>query len=210
VPKLADHDQRRAHIADALLRIAGTRGLHTVTMRSVAAEAGVSVRLVQYYFESKEQLLHFTLGHLARLMGERITARLSAVDPPPTPRDVIDAVLTEALPTDGESRTFHLVYTAYAALAVTDAALAAQSFLDAPNAMEAFLLDRLREAQESGDMAPHLDARTEVVSLLAMSAGLGTSVLLGQRPTRDALAVLRYHLDRILPGPARRDANRLS
>jgi hypothetical protein len=44
-----------------------------------------------------------------------------------------------------------------------------------------------------------LDARTEAISLLAMSAGLGTSVLLGQRTQRDALTVLRYHLERIMP-----------
>jgi hypothetical protein len=32
-----------------------------------------------------------------------------------------------------------------------------------------------------------------------MSAGLGTSVLAGQRTADDALRVLRYHLDRLLP-----------
>lgn len=199
MPKLADHDARRAQIADAVLRIAGSTGLHSVTMRSVAAEAGVSVRLVQYYFETKEQLLQFTLTRLAQHMGERVRARVAAAGEAPTPRDVVDAVLTEALPTDAESRTFHLVYTAYAVLAVTDAKLAAQPFVDAPNAMEDFLVAQLRAAQKAGDMAAHLDARTETVGLLAMSAGLGTSVLLGQRTKRDASAVLHYHLNRIMP-----------
>src|SRR5690348_14275547 len=106
-----------AQIADAVLRIAGSTGLHSVTMRSVAAEAGVSVRLVQYYFETKEQLLQFTLTRLAQHMCERVRARVAAAGEAPTPRDVVDAVLTEALPTDAESRTFHLVYTAYAVLA---------------------------------------------------------------------------------------------
>jgi AcrR family transcriptional regulator len=206
MPKLADHDQRRTQIADALLRIAGHTGLHTVTMRSVAAEAGVSVRLVQYYFTTKEQLLHFTLTHLARRMAERVQARLGAKDDPAGPRAVLDAVLTEALPTDEESRIFHLVYTAYAVLAVTDPALAAQRFMDAPNAMEEFLLGHLRAAGEAGGLAPGVDPRAETVGLLAMSAGLGTSVLLGQRGVAEALEVLRYHLDRIMPaasGPDR-------
>lgn len=199
MPKLADHDQRRTQIADAMLRIAGRTGLHTVTMRSVAAEAGVSVRLVQYYFTSKEQLLHFTLTHLAERMAERVRARLSATDSPAGPRAVIDAVVTEALPTDEESRIFHLVYTAYAVLAVTDPALAAQRFMDAPNAMEEFLLGQVRIAAEAGDLAHGIDPRAETVGLLAMSAGLGTSVLLGQRGVDDARTVLRYHLDRIMP-----------
>jgi AcrR family transcriptional regulator len=199
VPKLADHDARRAQIADAVLHIAGSTGLHSVTMRSVAARAGVSVRLVQYYFDTKDQLLQFTLTRLARQMGERVRARVAASGRTPTPRDVVDAVLTEALPTDEESRTFHLVYTAYAVLAVTDNQLAAQPFIDGPNAMENVLVTQLRAAQQAGEMAPELDARTEAISLLAMSAGLGTSVLLGQRTQRDALTVLRYHLERIMP-----------
>jgi hypothetical protein len=36
-------------------------------------------------------------------------------------------------------------------------------------------------------------------SLLALSTGLGTSVLAGQRSADEALAVIRYHLDRLLP-----------
>lgn len=197
MPKHVDHDERRARISDALLRIAGTTGLHTVTMRSVAAEAGVSLRLVQYYFETKEGLLEYTLRHLATRMAARAQARLAHLAGKPGPRDVITAVLTEALPTDPESRTFHLVYTAYAMLALTDPALPVDSFVDPPNAMEAYLRDQLRTAQAAGAIAPGIDAAAETAGLLAMSAGLGTSVLLGQRSSEDAMTVLQYHLDRI-------------
>lgn len=51
-PKRVDHEQRRRQIGEALLRVASTRGLQSATMREVAAEAGVSLRLVQYYFHS--------------------------------------------------------------------------------------------------------------------------------------------------------------
>ncbi|MFB8061103.1 TetR family transcriptional regulator, partial [Kitasatospora purpeofusca] len=47
-----DHEERRRQIAEALLRIADTQGLQSASMRAVAAEAGVSLRLVQYYFET--------------------------------------------------------------------------------------------------------------------------------------------------------------
>jgi AcrR family transcriptional regulator len=39
------------------VRTAAKRGLHATGMREVAAEAGVSLRLVQYYFGTKEELL---------------------------------------------------------------------------------------------------------------------------------------------------------
>jgi AcrR family transcriptional regulator len=200
MPKLVDHEERRAHIIDALLRTAAQHGLHAVTMRSVAVEAGISVRLVQYYFDTKEQLLLAALTRLATRMGERVSGRIRAAGPSTTPRDVLEAVLLEAVPTDEESRSFPLVYTEYAVLSVTDPALAGQSFMAAPNEMEGFLVAQLTAAQQSGDAAPGLDARQEAVVLLAVSAGLGLSVLLGQRTADDATSVLRYHLARLFPG----------
>ncbi|MFJ4593638.1 TetR/AcrR family transcriptional regulator [Kitasatospora sp. NPDC088861] len=220
MPKLVDHEERRAHIIDALLRTAADTGLHTVTMRSVAIEAGVSVRLVQYYFDTKEQLLLAALTRLAARMGERIQERVQeriqervqvrtqervrdragAAGPSASPRDIVEAVLLESVPTDEESRTFHLVYTEYAVLSITDPALAGQSFLAAPNEMEDFLVGQLTAARQAGDTDPRTDARQEAVVLLAVSAGLGLSVLLGQRTADDAVAVLRYHLGRLFPG----------
>ncbi|MFF3006508.1 TetR/AcrR family transcriptional regulator [Kitasatospora sp. NPDC057940] len=225
MPKLVDHEERRAHIIDALLRTAADTGLHAVTMRSVAIEAGVSVRLVQYYFDTKEQLLLAALTRLAARMGERIQERVqeriqeriqeraqeqtpervrdragAAAGPSASPRDIVEAVLLESVPTDEESRTFHLVYTEYAVLSITDPALAGQSFLAAPNEMEDFLVGQLTAARQAGDTDPRTDARQEAVVLLAVSAGLGLSVLLGQRTADDAVAVLHYHLGRLFPG----------
>ena len=59
-----DHEQRRREIATAVWRIAAERGLDSVSMREVAAEAGVSLRLVQYYFETKHNLLVLSLRYL--------------------------------------------------------------------------------------------------------------------------------------------------
>src|SRR5215471_19466004 len=127
VPKRVDHEQRRRQIADALLRTAATRGLHATGMREVAAEAVVSLRLVQYYFGTKEQLLLAAMQLLAARFGERVLARArhtqaSASGGPASPRDIIAAILTEALPADGERRTFTVLYTAYLALSLTDPA----------------------------------------------------------------------------------------
>ncbi|MFF5001128.1 TetR/AcrR family transcriptional regulator, partial [Streptomyces sp. NPDC000656] len=87
MPKRVDHEERRAQIAEALIQVAGRRGLHAVGMRDVAAEAGVSLRLVQYYFETKEKLLFYGLQHLTDRFTARVGARLAAAGagagPPP-------------------------------------------------------------------------------------------------------------------------------
>ena len=110
-----------------------------------------------------------------------------------------DAILTEALPTDQESRTFSTVYASYAALALTDRTFSVKSLVSSSDTIEDVIASQLRAAQETGQMPGHLDAGAEATSLLAMSAGLGTSVLAGQRTADDALRVLRYQLDRLLP-----------
>ena len=202
VPKRVDHEERRRQIADALLRTAAARGLHATGMREVAAEAGVSLRLVQYYFGTKEELLLAAMQHLAAQFGGRALARINRLretQSPVNPRDVIAAILTEALPADDERRTFTVLWTAYFALSLTEPALAIAPLVRDSAAVLDVVAAQLRAAQAAGDSAADLDPDLEAVSLLALSAGLGTSVLAGQSSAGQAQAVIDYHLDRLFP-----------
>jgi len=202
VPKRVDHEERRQQIADALLRAAAARGLHATGMREVAAEAGVSLRLVQYYFGTKEELLLTAMQQLAGRFAARATARFKEArgsGGPAHPRDVIAAILAESLPADDERRTFHLVYTAYLALSLTDPALAIAPLVRNSGAVIGVVAAQLRAAQADGGTPAHLDPGLEAFSLIAMSAGLATSVLAGQSSAGEAQAVIDYQLDRLFP-----------
>ncbi len=202
MPKRVDHEQRRREIADALLRTAAKRGLHATGMREVAAEAGVSLRLVQYYFGTKEELLLAAMQQLAAQFSDRAMARIRQNrqgDGPASPRDVIAAILTEGLPVDDERRTFTVLYTAYFALSLTEPALAIAPLIKNSGTVIDVVAAQLRAAQAAGDTPAHLDPDLEALSLLAVSAGLGTSVLGGQSSPGQAQAVIDYHLDRLFP-----------
>jgi AcrR family transcriptional regulator len=202
VPKRVDHEERRRQIADALLRTAAARGLHATGMREVAAEAGVSLRLVQYYFGTKEELLLSGMQHLAARFGERAMTRIRRAKEAggkASPRDVIAAILAEALPADDERRTFAVLNAAYFALALTDKALAIAPLVKNTNAVIDVIAAQLRTAQAAGDTPAHLEPDAEALNLLAMSAGLGNSVLAGQSSLEQAQAVIDYHLDRLFP-----------
>ena len=202
MPKRVDHEERRREISDALVRTAATRGLHATGMREVAAEAGVSLRLVQYYFGTKEELLLAAMQQLASQFSDRAMARIRQSrqgDGPASPRDVITAILTEALPADDERRTFTLVYTAYFALSLTDPALAMAPLARNSAAVSDVIAAQLRAAQAAGDMPADLDPDLEALSLMTMSAGLGTSVLGGHSSAGQAQAVIDYHLHRLFP-----------
>lgn len=197
MPRTVDHDQRREQIAEGLVRVAGREGLHAVTMRAVAAEAGVSLRLVQYYFDTKAELMQGALRTLEQQSNRRWAARLARLPSPAPARAYVEAFLDEALPTDEASRTFHLVGTSYAALAMTDPDLADQPLVAGLNHLERQLADTLRRAQSDGELPAELDASCEAARLVALNHGIGTTLLLGQRSERDARAVLRYHLDQL-------------
>src|SRR6202012_3192432 len=101
------HEERRRQIPDALLRTAAARGLHATGMREVAAEAGVSLRLVPYYFGPKEELMLAAMQQLATQYSERAMARLrrtAGPEHPAAPRAIIAAILTEGLPGEEEGR----------------------------------------------------------------------------------------------------------
>src|SRR6516164_7090084 len=160
MPKRVDHEERRQQIAEALLRTAAARGLHAAGMREVAADAGVSLRLVQYYFGTKEELLLAGMQYLAARFAARAAARFkeaSRSEVPASPRDVIAAILAEALPADDDRRTFHVIYTAYLALSLTDPALAIAPLVKNSDTVTGVVAAQLRAAQAAGDTPPRLD-----------------------------------------------------
>ncbi|WP_245664402.1 TetR/AcrR family transcriptional regulator [Nocardia grenadensis] len=197
VPRTVDHAQRRAQLADAVVAVAARAGLHAATIRAVAAEAGVSLRFVQYYFPTKAELLVGTLNHLETLSHLRWNRRLADLPDPPPARALIEAFCAEALPTDPASRAFHLVATSYAVLAMTDPDLAQHPFVAGIDRLEHQLAQALARAQAHREIPGDLDVTTEAIRLVMLTHGLGTSVLTGQHSPEAALAVLTDHLDRL-------------
>lgn len=202
MPRTADHSERRTQIIEGLVRLAAREGLHAATMRTVAAEAGVSLRLVQYYFHSKAKLVHAALTHLEEQSRQRWAERVAELGRSNTGRAFVEAFLAEALPTDETSRAFHLVGASYAVLAMTDPELADQPFIAGLNHLESELADALRRAQATGELPPEVDTETEAARLIALNHGVGTTVLIGQRTPEDARTLLRYHVDLLFNAPA--------
>lgn len=55
---------RQERILDAVLRLLSQRGISAVSMRAVAREAGVSLGLVNYYYEDKTSLIRAALHRI--------------------------------------------------------------------------------------------------------------------------------------------------
>lgn len=197
MPKVVDHDERRREIAEAVSRIARDRGLQGVSFRQVAAEAGMSVSLVQHYFGSKENLLIGTLEIQSSRYAARIAARLATLDGDEESMGRLRIIAASFIPTDDESKAAMMLYHAFAGAALTDPKLRrADAFRDAESLTAAFA-DELTRARESGGQLPGFDPTTEATTILCLVLGLSLSTLLEQTTPEEALAVLDAHLARL-------------
>jgi AcrR family transcriptional regulator len=101
VPKLVDHDQRRAELARAVWTVIGRHGIEGATVRRVAEEAGVSIGGLRHYFDSQQGLLRFAAEAVATGVSARVAEHLRAdLDGVTRAR----LILAEFLPLDEERR----------------------------------------------------------------------------------------------------------
>jgi AcrR family transcriptional regulator len=193
VPKRVDHDQRRRHIAAAVWRLASTNGLEDVTLRKVAAEADVSMRLVQYYFGTRHELLVKALEILNSETSEQVQGQIPEGA---TPRDVLHAVLLAMLPLDEQRRIRYLVHLAYFVRSLSDETLAGE-FRDTPPLLERLVADLIGRGQAEGRVPTGIDTFVEAELLLAAVEGLQTAVVLGQRSIEQTVTLVDRLLDRL-------------
>ncbi len=69
MPKVVDHDARRAAIVEAALRVIAGAGLENATVRRIAHEAVSTTGLVTHYFANKDEILIAALRHVHRAAG---------------------------------------------------------------------------------------------------------------------------------------------
>lgn len=200
VPRQVDHDERRHQLAEAVWRLAVRGGLEHVTLRQVAAEAGVSTRLLQYYFGTREQLLLGSLEILNEEAEQQAAARMADLGEAPKLRDVVRGILLEMLPLDDERRNRYVVHAAYFVRFLTEPALAEVAGAAEP-ALENLVAGLIAQAQELGEVPLSVDPLAEGPFLVAGSEGLQTRVLLGQCSAQQATEMIDHQIGRIFTGP---------
>lgn len=168
MPKVVDHEERRAELRDAVWRLASRDGLEAVTLRRVAAEAGYSTGALVHYFADKEDLLLFAF----RTVADRVMRRVAQAEEDTTdPFEVARAMLVEGLPLDRERQAEVRVWFAFLGLALSRPALARDQRL-AYRAWRQRIAERLAEARDAGDVRADVEPETEAAALIALVDGL--------------------------------------
>lgn len=162
----------RDRLLDALLTLTANRGLDRVSVREVAAAAGVSIGTVQYYCHSKDQMLQMTFEEV----NQRILARALDIERTGLVGDVLRLALLEFLPLDETRRIEAAVYLAFTARAAVSADLAAVRHTMIGE-QQTLCAGAYRRAHERGESLGHFDADRAAWATVAIVDGLLMNLL---------------------------------
>jgi AcrR family transcriptional regulator len=194
MPKIVDHAQRRAEVAEAVGRVIARSGVNGATLRDVAAEAGFSTGVLTHYFPDKAALLRFAL----ELTTRRLADHLSAIDPK-QPGSLLDT-LALVLPLDEESTMNWRVWLAFWGEATADPALAETQrahYTGFRKRIQAFI----EAGQARGEFDPALDANDEADRVVALVDGIAFNAVFDPErwPPARQLDFARRHLASLAP-----------
>jgi TetR/AcrR family transcriptional repressor of bet genes len=191
-----DPQERRRQIARSVWTLTAQRGLEAATLRNVAAEARVSMGLVQHHFASKERMLIYACEHLVELAEDGMREILASSDDPGSPWSVIRAVAEQTLPLTEQQRAGTGVWFAFLTRAVRDPDLAA-FIRGAWDGTQALVTEQLKIAQSHGELVAGVDPESDAAALLGLVDGLVAHLLVEHCSPDQALAMVDSHLSRL-------------
>lgn len=185
-------ERRRAQIMDAVVDVTVEGGLAAATFRTIAERAGVSVRLVQYYFGTKNQLLADTLTHVQLEIADLVRTGTADLGEAPSARQVLETICEAFLPVDERRRRAMLVFLSFGTAALTDESLQGPAALRRGQGLVDVLAEQLLR-QRSDE---HVD--DDALLLLMAVVGLGNGILAGDITVEQGRRLLARAIDRAL------------
>lgn len=182
MPRHVDSAQRRTEIVQALWHVLATRGFEGVSLRAVAADAGVSLGQVQHHFADKDDLVREGCRQILSLAESAYESRACG-----GPRDRLLALVANPIPTGPTFRVGTTVWNAYRAKSLDDEVVHGL-ILDAEKGRW-----RLAAALLAEGGVPDADLRARL--LLALADGLAAQVLVDAIAADDAVALIAGEVD---------------
>lgn len=188
VPKIVDHAARRREIVYALWAVIYQQGIAAASLRTVAAEAGVSIGRIQHYFPNKEELVREGCREMVAL-AEAAHGFTDA-----DPYEALMALACHSIPTSENGRIAVSVWHAYLGHAGADPVIA-QTVREATVGEQGALASLLARVRGHGEPSP-VDV-TDAVELASLSTGLTAGVLVDAVSGEKAVKLLQGRVRRL-------------
>jgi AcrR family transcriptional regulator len=198
MPRLIDHDQRRDELAQAVWRIVTAKGIGALSIREVAAEAGVSAGSLRHLFPTREQLVIAAAEQM--LLG--VERRIRALPQDISPLHFAERALAQTLPLDDDRRTEFAVNLALVAEEPAVPALAGirrQTYEDLRRLCRG-LVGMLRPQDDTADL-DRADLDDAARRLHVLVDGLGFHLFQTGEDDGWSLATLRAELRQLAAEP---------
>ncbi len=173
MPKIVDHEARRAEIVNAVWQLVSRDGIAAATMRNIAKQAGCSNGILSHYFADKADILHAALLLGYRRTEEQVLECLGRAHGLEALREVLG--LTLAL-TD-EKLLGNKVELAYRGEAVGNARIAAEHY-ETYARFRAIVRRLVAEARHAGEISAEGGVDVVADLLVALIDGLGMEAAL--------------------------------
>jgi len=194
MPKIVDHDERRALIVEALWRVIARDGAHGVSVRHVAAEAGMPKSSISHYVGTMPQLLGLAVDQLV----QSNTDYLVSLDLLDLDADKATEVLFTLVPVSERRRHMSGVWLLLVSQAGADAEISDVLYGLNVSVSEG-LHDVLVGMRQQGLVDASRDIGVEVRRLHALIDGLAIQCLTDPhlRSEADVRAILRHEVARL-------------
>lgn len=199
MPRLIDRARREDELAEAVWRVIRRDGASGVSVRTVAAEAGLSTGSLRHSFPTRIELM----AHATALVGRRVAARTARRRTEPDARRRTVQVLAERLPLDDERRAEAEVTAALHADAASHPRLR-EVRRAAHAAARETCLTQLAQLRAAGLLRPDAHPDDEADHLQALVAGLALQLLVHEPDPAQharALRLLERHVDALVARP---------
>lgn len=169
MPKIVDHDHRRAELAVAVWRVIARDGVEGASVRRVAEEAGLSPGSLRHFFTTHAQLMHFAMGLVGQRLEERLVSTRARADL--TAIERVTEMIAQMLPLDPDRRVECRVWLGFVARSLVDPdLLAVQQVLD--RRLSAAFELMVSDLVEAEGLGPGRDQQREAERLYALVDGL--------------------------------------
>ena len=165
MPRVVDHDARRAEVAKVAYDLIAEGGAEVATIRKVASAAGYSTTIVSHYFTSKKDLLQAVIDLSLSLSQNHVLAASSSGD--------LQSVLEAILPISEVQKQNWRIWFGFWGEAVSDHDFGDQQARQSRGTLELMKIFML-QAGYCSSKAPKVEAENLARRTLSVVNGLAT------------------------------------
>ncbi|MER6577457.1 TetR/AcrR family transcriptional regulator [Nonomuraea sp. NPDC001023] len=194
MPKIVDHDERRAEVLSAARRVIVRDGIDAATTRAIAKEAGYSNGVLAHYFADKDEILLSALSQSHQRIRERLTRKVEGV----TGLAALRELLLDNLPLDAERTQESRLEVSFWSRSLASERLAEVQRAEADE-LRAAVRELLAQARAAGEVRADGSLDDLAEHLLALVDGLSLHLLLypGRLTRVDLERLMLQALDRL-------------